>query len=97
MIISRYEANADAIELALQVAGMTVGYISLNPTTEIRDELGLSFTKKLIRTIQYGALGVLMLSALLAIWLAKGFVNPINALVSGVRAYCWRIRYAYLM
>jgi len=86
VIISRYKASADAIELALQVAGTTVGYISLNPTTEIRDELGLSFTKQLIQTIQYSALGVLVLSALLAIWLAKGFVNPIKALVSGARA-----------
>lgn len=86
LLIGREEANANAKELALQFAGTTVGYLSLNPTTEIRDELDISFTKQLIRTIQYSALGVLIISALLAIWLAQGFVNPINALVAATRA-----------
>lgn len=85
-LIGRDEANANALELALKFENTTIGYLSLNPTTEIRDELDLSFTKQLVRTIQYSALGMFVISLLLAIWLAKGFVNPINALVSGTRS-----------
>ncbi len=86
MLIGRKEANENALELVLKFDSNTIGYLSLNPTTEIRDELDLSFTKQLIRTIQFSALGMFVISLLLAIWLAKGFVNPINALVSGTRS-----------
>ena len=86
VLIGRELAKPNAKELELQNAGISVGYLSLNPTTEIRDELALNFTKQLVRTIQYSALGVLVICALLALWLAKGFVDPIKALVSGTRA-----------
>lgn len=86
VLIGREQAIENAKELALEFKGDTVGYLSINPTTQIRDELAINFTKHLVQTIQYSALAVLLISALLAIWLAKGFVNPINELVSGTRA-----------
>ena len=85
-LISREEANQNAKEVPLEYGGKIVGYLSLNPATEIRDELGLSFAKQLVRTIQYSAFGILIISLLMAYWLAKGFVNPIKEIVSSTRA-----------
>lgn len=86
LLIGHEKANANAITLELKNNDSIIGYLSVNRTSEIRDELGLSFTKQLIRTIQYSAIGILLISLLTAYLLAKGFVNPIKELAKGTRA-----------
>ncbi len=85
VLIGFESKNSHATEQPLLLNDKVVGYISLNPTTEIRDELDLSFTKHLIRTIQYSALGVLIISLFMAYWLARQFVVPIKKLAVGTR------------
>ena len=86
ILIGQDSANKTAITLELKNNDVVVGYLSLNLTSEIRDDLDSSFTRQLIRTIQYSAIGILLISILTALWMAKWFVDPIKGLAKGTRS-----------